>query len=72
VKRQIIKTKPVQPYRIARIAILVALIVIVFAAAYFVLGQRGHATHAGVAPRTTVRQDLTILSRNPQSPAILT
>jgi hypothetical protein len=72
VKRQIIKTKPVQPYRIARIVIVVALLVIVFGVVYFVLGQRGRATHAAAAPRTTVRQDLTIFSRNPQSPAILT
>ena len=69
-KRQIIKTKPEQPYRVARIIITV-IIIIVVAAVAFELWTRAHATHALAARTVFAMQDSQSASRNPPSPVVL-
>jgi len=69
-KRQIIKTRPVAPYRFARIAIAVVVVALLGALAYFVW-ERQHPSHASYAVRAAVRQDSSILLRKTQSPASL-
>ena len=69
-KRQIIKTKSVQPYRVARIIIAVVVIIIAAAVAY-VLWTRAHATHALAAHTAFALQDSQSASRNPPSPVVL-
>ena len=70
-KRQIIKTRPERPYRIARVAILVAVCAALALIAYL-FWPRVRPAHAAGAPRTSERQELSILSMKPRSPAILT
>jgi hypothetical protein len=70
-KRQIIKTRPVAPYRAARIAIAVIIVALLGAFAYFEFWPRQHAGHTSLAPQTTVRQDSAIFLRNSQSPTDL-
>jgi len=69
-RRQIIKTKPVRPYRVARI--IVAVIVIAIIAAFVVeLWTKAHATHA-LAPHTVLLlQDSPAALSNPPSPVVL-
>jgi hypothetical protein len=70
VKRQIIKTKPVAPYRLARIVITLIVIIIVAAVA-FELWTRAHATHALEDHAVFAMQDSLSASRNPPSPVVL-
>jgi len=70
VRRQIIKTKPVRPYRVARIIIAV-IVVIVIAALGFELWTRTHATHASAGRGAFALQDSTYAPRNPPSPVVL-
>jgi len=70
VKRQIIKTKPVQPYRVARIIIAVIVIIIVAAVA-FELWTRTHATHSLAAHAGFAMQDSLSAPMNAPSPVVL-
>jgi hypothetical protein len=70
-KRQIIKTRPVQPYRAARIVFAVIIVALLGALAYVWLAPRAHPAHAGLASRTTAQQDLPIFCRKSRTPAIL-
>ena len=69
-KRQIIKTKPVQPYRVARIIITV-IVIIVVAAVAFELWARTHATHAIAVHAEFAMQDSPSAPRNAPSPVVL-
>lgn len=69
-KRQIIKTKPVQPYRVARMIFAIVLVIIVAAVA-FELWTRAHATHASAVLYVRAVQDSQSASRNPPSPVVL-
>lgn len=69
-KRQIIKTKPVQPYRVARIIIAV-IVIIVVAAVAFELWTKAHATHAMPGRSGYAMQDSQSAYRNPPSPVVL-
>lgn len=60
-KRQIIKTKPVAPYRVARIVIAIVVVLLLAALAYLEFRPRQH----------TARQDSAIFLRNPQIPTDL-
>jgi len=73
-KRQIIKTRPMHAYRVARIVFLVVVIAVLVVGAWMWYG-RARARHAGAWPRTLVQQmtalkDLPRASMNPQSPAV--
>jgi len=76
-KRQIIKTRPVAPYRFARIAIAVIVVALLGALAYVLIWDRPHQSHAASASRpaaalrTAALQDSSIFLRNTQSPASL-
>jgi len=75
-KRQIIKTRSVRPYRFARIAIAVVVLVVLAAVAY-VWWSRTHAGHAlshsqaGARASARAAQDFAILPMKSRSPAIL-
>jgi len=68
-RRQIIKTKPVRPYRVARLIIAV-LVIIVIAAVVFELWTKAHATHALATHVAFVLQDSLMRAANPQSPVV--
>ena len=73
-KRQIIKTRPTQPYRVARIAIAIVIIAVIVVGAWLWYG-RTHVLHTGAWPRTLVLQmtalkDLPRACMNPQRPAV--
>jgi hypothetical protein len=69
-RRQIIKTKPVRPYRVARIIITVIVIAIV-AAVVLELWTKAHATHALGTHAVFVLQDWLRAPSNPPSPVVL-
>ena len=69
-RRQIIKTKPVQPYRIARFIIAVV-VVIVIAAVALLLWTRTHAAHALTSHTFFAWQDSANAAANPPSPVAL-
>ncbi|HET9342556.1 MAG TPA: hypothetical protein VFO25_06555 [Candidatus Eremiobacteraceae bacterium] len=69
-KRQIIKTKPVRPYRVARI-IIAAFVIAIVAALAFELWTRAHAAHALAAHAVLLLQDSPTAVSNPPSPAVL-
>ena len=69
-RRQIIKTKPVRPYRVARIIVAV-IVVIVLAAIGYALWTRAHATHASAVRGAFALQDSSFAPRNPPSPVVL-
>jgi len=71
VKRQIIKTRPVAPYRVARIVIVIIVVALLAALAYLEFWPRQHAVHTSLAARPTARQDSVIFLRNPQIPTDL-
>lgn len=69
-KRPIIKTKPVRPYRIAR-AVIAAIVVVVIAVLAWFVWERMHPAHA-LAPFARVAQeDSPRAAANAPSPAIL-
>lgn len=69
-KRQIIKTKPVQPYRIARLIIAVIAIIVVAAIA-FEMWTKAHAAHALAGRSVFALQDSSRAAANPPSPIVL-
>lgn len=74
-KRQIIKTKPVGPYRIMRIvfAVIIAVLLVMIAFVWFT--SKPHASHASAVALIVAaveRQDLPIFDRNSQTPVLLT
>lgn len=69
-KRQIIKTKPERPYRIARLILFLLVLALGATLAYVIIWPHGRVTHTGAPSRTTVRQDFAFSSRNSQSPVI--
>jgi len=69
-RRQIIKTKPVRPYRVARIIIAVIVIAIIAAVAVD-LWMKAHATHALATHAVYVLQDSPAAASNPPSPVVL-
>lgn len=71
-KRQIIKTRPVRPYRVARIVIAIITAAVLAIIGYLLFERsRPAPAHASSTLRTSVRQDLRISSRNSRTPAIL-
>ena len=68
-KRQIIKTKPVRPYRVAR-AVVATIVVIAIALAAWFVWERGHAAHALPAPVRVVVQDSPRAPSNAQTPIV--
>jgi len=70
-KRQIIKTRPVAPYRAARIAIVVIVVIALLALLGYLFLPKAHASHASIGRRVAVRQDSAIFLRNSPSPAKL-
>lgn len=69
-KRQIIKTKPVQPYRVARIIIAVIAIIVVAVIA-FEMWTKAHAAHAFSDRSVFALQDSSRAAANPPSPIVL-
>ena len=69
-RRQIIKTKPVRPYRVARI-ILAVIVVAIVAALVFELWTKAHATHSLATHAAFLLQDSLRAASNPPSPIVL-
>lgn len=65
-KRQIIKTKPVRPYRVAR-AIIAAVVIILIAAVAWFVWEKAHPVHATSLARASV-QDSSASASNAQRP----
>jgi hypothetical protein len=74
-KRQIIKTRSVRPYRFARIVIAIVVLALLAAAAYMWWSRAhgGAASHSQAGAWAAVRaaQDFAILPMKSRSPAIL-
>ena len=69
-RRQIIKTKPVRPYRVARI-IIAMIVIAIIAAVAAELWMKAHATHALAIHAVFGLQDSPAAASNPPSPAVL-
>ena len=71
-KRQIIKTRAVRPYRIARIVIAVVIIALLAVLGYVIAKPHIQPAHASAPREIDVRQDLANASMKSRSPATLT
>jgi len=71
-KRQIIKTRPVKPYRVVRIVLAIVIVALLAALGYLFARPHAQPAHAGAMHVIDARQDLTNASMKSRSPAILT